>query len=60
MVTAIIKIIKNDGDVLLTTDIIKFKNIDDLIRYCTSKTTYKYTYDYELVSEEYLKESGLE
>lgn len=59
MITAMIKVIKNDGDVLFTTDIIRFNNIDDLIMYCTSRTNYKYTYDYELVSDEYLKESGL-
>lgn len=28
-----------------------FANIDELIRYCTSKSHYNFIYDYELVEE---------
>ena len=42
-----IKILENER--IIATYFKEFKNIDEIIRYCTTKTNYKYTYDFEVI-----------
>ena len=50
MIKVNIKLVKrSDGDVVASGYYKEFKNVDELIRYCTARSNYKYMVDYEIV-----------
>lgn len=50
MIKVNIKLVNSsDGRIIASGYYKEFKNIDELIRYCTERSNYKYIVDYELV-----------
>lgn len=50
MIKVNIKLInRSDGRVVASGFYKEFKNVDELIRYCTERSNYKYMVDYEIV-----------
>lgn len=49
MIKVNIKLVNNSDDSIIASVYKEFKNIDELIRFCTSRSNYKYTCTYDLV-----------